>query len=365
MSYRNRDLQMAGPEDSQGMLDLLEALPSEGKISLISTRRPDPWSSYMREGDEVMLAVCRNPEQKRIDGMAACAVNKLYMGGMPAKIAYLFGLRLRKEAVSRIALLPRGYREFLDILEVGGVQCAYTTVLEGNLLARRMLEKRRASMPVYEYAGDYEIFSLTTGGNGRVPLAYRFRRAEPEDESDLLTFLMREGSRHPFFPCLTGEALSEGRTTPRLTDFHLLEDRSGEIVCAGAMWDQRDYKQYMVDSYYGLYRWVYPVSPLSRLMGYPRLCRPGTILPFFTLSCFASKGNEPKYFDHFLHAIRRAGRGFDFFLVGLHERHPFREVVRRRPHIVYRSRLYLVYGEGVARPPIEPGEVPYLECGRL
>jgi hypothetical protein len=364
MSSRSRDLQMALPEDSQGMLDLLEDTPSKGGISLIYTRRPDPWESYMREGDRVLLAVTRSSVRQRIDGMAACAVNDLYLGGKPAKIAYLFGLRLREEAVSRIALLPRGYRQFLDILNDEGVSCAYTTILEGNLVARRMLEKRRASMPVYEYAGDYEIFSLTTGGSGRLPARHRFRRAGPEDEPPLLDFLNREGRRQLFFPCLTRDALSVARTTPSLSDFYILEDGDREIVCAGAVWDQRDYKQYIVDSYHGPYRWAYPFSSVSRLFGYPRLSPPGSVLPFFTLSCFAAKADKPAYFDHFLHGIREAGRRFDFFLVGLHERHPLREVVRRRPHIVYRSRLYLVYEDKAPRR-LEPDAIPYLECGRL
>ena len=364
MNSRSRGLQKAQPADSQGILDLLEATPSKGKISLIYTRRPDPWESYMREGDEVLLAVSRNATREHIDGMAACAVNELFLGGEPARVAYLFGLRLREDAISRIALLPRGYREFFDILNDRGVSCAYTTILEGNLLARRMLEKRRASMPVYEYAGDYEIFSLTTGGSGRLPSGYRFRRAGPEDEAEMLHFLNREGRRRLFFPRLTGKTLSEGRTTPRLSDFFTLRDR-GEIVCAGAMWDQRDYKQYVVSSYHGVYRWAYPFSSASRLFGYPRLLSPGSVLPFFTLSCFAAKGDEPAYFEHFLRGIRRAGKGFDFLLVGLHARHPLRDVVRRRPHIVYRSRLYLVYEEGKAPRGIEAGAVPYLECGRL
>ena len=356
---------MAVPEDGPAILDLLEDDPSEGRISLIYTRRPDPWASYMREGYDVMLAVYRNRETARIDGMAACSVNVLYLKGKPAKIAYLFGFRLRKEAISRIVLLPRGYQTFLDNMEGNGVQCAFTTILEENLAARRMLEKRRSSMPVYEYVGDFEIFTLVPGGSGRLPYGYRFHQAGPADESSLLEFLNREGSRHPFYPYLTAEDLRTGRTTPLLEDFYLLEDRNRELVCAGAIWDQRDYKQYVLKSYRGFYRWIYPISPLFRLFGYPRLSRPGTILPFFTLSCFAAKGDEPEYFSLFLSGIRRAGRGLGYFIVGFHELHPLREVVRRKPHIRYRSRLYLVYEEGKKQRIIEPGESPYLECGRL
>ena len=365
MSYPNREMHMAVPEDGPAILDLLEGDPSAGRISLIYTRRPDPWASYMREGDEVMLAVSRTRETARVDGMAACAVNNLYLKGRPAKIAYLFGFRLRKEALSRIVLLPRGYRTFLDNMKEKGVRCAYTTVLEENLPARRMLEKRRSSMPVYEFAGNFEIYALVPGGRGHLPHGYRFYQAGPADESDLLEFLNREGSRHPFFPCLTAEDLRTGSTTPQLGDFYILEDRNHELICAGAIWDQREYKQYVLNGYGGFYRWIYPFSPLFRLFGYPRLCRPGTILPFFTLSCFAAKGDEPEYFNYFLNGIRRAGRGFEYFIVGFHELHPLREVFRHKPHITYRSRLYLVYEEGKKQRIIEPGESPYLECGRL
>lgn len=366
MNFLNSSFQIAGPEDSPGILNLLEDNPFEGRISLIYTRRPDSWESFMREGDEVMLVVDRNQAQERLDGMAACAINNLYLKGKPAKIAYLFGLRLRKEAISRIMLLPRGYRHFLNRLLDKGVRYAYTTVLEENTSARRMLEKRRPSMPVYDYAGDYDVFTLTPGGRGRLPTGYRFRQAGQEDETILLEFLNREGSRYLFFPFLKAEGLHSGKTTPLLEDFYILEDRNREILAAGAIWDQRDYKQYILKGYRGLYRWIYPIHPLIRLFGYD-LCRPGTILSFFTLSCFAAKGGEPEYFHYLLKGIRSVGCGFVYFVVGLHRRHPFQEVVRRRPNILYRSRLYLVYEEGkMAREEIiGPNDIPYLECGRL
>ena len=365
MSSPSRDLRLAGPRDGGDILDLLEGTPSRANISLYYTRRPDPWASYQRDGDDVMLAVYRNPRSGGIDGMGACAINHLYIEGKPAKVAYLYGFRLREEALSRVVLLPRGYRWFLDIMAEKGVSCSYTTVLEGNLPARRMLEKRRASMPVYEYAGNFEIFALATGGKAKLPAGYRFRAVVPGDGTRLLEFLNREGGRHPFFPVLTEGELSRGTTTPRLQDFCILEDPSGEIVCAGAIWDQREYKQYIVRGYGGAYRLLYPLSPLVRLLGYPRLSPPGTVLPFFTLSCFASKEDSPALFGLFLRGIRSAGRGFDYLLVGLHGEHPFRRVVARRPHIVYRSRLYLVYEGGRGRPIMTPGDIPYLECGRL
>ena len=365
MSFPSKNLQLATPEDAPGMLDLLENDPSQGRISLLYTRRPNPLISYMREGDDVIVVVLKNPDPGRIDGMAACAMNTLYLAGKPSKIAYLFGFRIRREALPRIALMPGGYKTFLEMMEARGVQCAYTTILDENLPARRMLEKRRSSMPVYDYAGNFEVYTIVPGGTGRLPSGYRFFRAGPEDETRLLEFIHHEGGRHPFFPYVTKDDLTTGRTTPLLKDFYLLENKNGEIVSAGAVWDQRDYKQYVVNRYRGPYRWLYPISPAFRLFGYPRLSNPGTILPLFTLSCFAAKNDDPEHFGYFLRGIRRAGGAYRYFVVGLHERHPLREAVVKRPHILYRSRLYLVYDSEHGQRCIAPGDVPYVECGRL
>jgi hypothetical protein len=61
-----------------------------------------------------------------------------------------------------------------------------------------------------------------------------------------------------------------------------------------------------------------------------------------------------------------ANAGYDYFLVGLHERDPLLDAARGCRHIAYRSRLYVVYWEdGADTADSLDGRVPHLEPGTL
>ena len=183
----------------------------------------------------------------------------------------------------------------------------------------------------------------------------------------LVRFLHEQGRRYQFFPVLEEADLLGTDGSLSFRDFHLLRDRSDRIVAAGAVWDQRAYKQYILSGYGGIYRYLYPVSFLFPLFGYPALARPGSILNFFTLSFWAIRDDDPEVFDRFLRHVAEITRGYSYFVLGVDTRHPLRPVLRKRPHILYRARMYLVYepkNEASVRR-IDRTRIPYLEIGRL
>ena len=61
-------IEAAKPNDSEALLQLLEEGPYRGKISLLYTRRGNTFESFMREGQEVILLVCRDRIADRIAG---------------------------------------------------------------------------------------------------------------------------------------------------------------------------------------------------------------------------------------------------------------------------------------------------------
>lgn len=362
--------ELAGPEDGTELLEILEDAPFAGNISLLYTRRPDAYASLMHEGPQVDVIVCRDRERGRIVGFGACALRRLFVNGTPQTVGYLFGLRTRPEYQRKFPLLHKGYALIPDLHRERGVSCYLTTILEDNHYARRLLEKRRAGMPAYLPDGAYTVYTVLQRKRFWPPdfAPWRFCRAGPDDLPRLVTFLLNHGQNWQFFPHLRCEDVLNG-VLPGLDAecFYLLCDSAGQIQAAGALWDQAAYKQYVLHGYGGVFRLLAPLSRACPLIGFPALPQPGTRIPFCTLSFWAVANHDPAVFHRFLRGMAYVGREYPFFLVGLHERHPFGRVVERRPHIRYRSRLYLVSwdDERDVADLLDQARPPYIECGLL
>ena len=65
--------ELARPEDSAEILDVLEEIDFKGNIGLTFTRRPDPYASFKTEGRRVDILVSRDSESGRLTSVAAAA----------------------------------------------------------------------------------------------------------------------------------------------------------------------------------------------------------------------------------------------------------------------------------------------------
>jgi len=361
---------LATPADGQELLEVLEETVFPGNISLLYTRRPDAYQSFKQEGTDVDIVVCRDREQGRIAGVGACAFHRLFVNGAPENVGYLFGLRVRPEYRRAAPILFRGYRFLHQRQQAQGAPFALTTILTENRAAQALLEQPRATLPTYTPLGVYEVYALKTHRVARPSASARlnFRQAEASDVPRLIEFLQEQGCRSQFFPMLEAEDLTEGRISGLARhNFYLLYDAGQHILAAGALWDQRHYKQYIVQGYRGVLKLLYPLSRVFPLFGWPALPAPGKMLAFFTLSFWAVQGYDPELFSLLLDGVSVCARAYPFFLVGLPEQHPLRPVLHKRPHISYTSHLDLVYWDE-QRPAVQRLErerVMYLECGML
>lgn len=360
----------AKPEDSAQILEVLEESEFKGNISLLYTRRPDAYNSFMYEGQEVSLEVCRDTQNGRIVGIGAVALRQVYVNGKPEYVGYLFALRVRKEFRNVYKLVNRGYDYLYSCPAVKKASYFITTILEENEYAIKLLEKKRSFMPLYEFYQRYEVFTMTTRSkwtkskNTKMTL----RRAEASDVHLLIDFLNREGSKNQMFPVLD-EMDIRNSIVPGLSaeSFYILYDVNGEIAACALAWDQKDYKQYIVKGYGGILKALYPVSFLFNIFGYPSLPPVDSVLKFFTLSFWAVRDNSPEIFSILLGAIAKQKKEYPFFIAGICEGHPLKQVLDNIPHISYSSRIYLVdwgrLGGNIEK--FDRNFLPYLECGML
>jgi hypothetical protein len=240
---------LATPEDSAELLEILEDATFQGNIALLYTRRPDPYMSLKKEGEQVDIVVCRDTDKGKIVGFGACVLRKLFVNGQAENVGYLFGLRIRREYLRKYPLLHRGYDFLYALHHEQDIPCYLTTILTDNRYVQKLLEKRRPFMPSYMPYGSYEVYAL------KIPKASsrarpQLRPAQKSDIPALVQFLNEYGSQSQFFPVIEAKILEEGSMNGiTTTDFYLLCDEHEKILAAGVLWDQTAYKQYLVQGY--------------------------------------------------------------------------------------------------------------------
>ena len=151
-----------------------------------------------------------------------------------------------------------------------------------------------------------------------------------------------------------------------IEDFYLLE-RNGEIVAAAALWDQTDYKQYVVKKYRGIMKFARLLNPLLSLLGYMKLPPEEQILDYPMLSFFLSLGDNPAYYKAFLNGLNREIRNRnDVYVIGVPQNQIGHKIISRVPSIhfdtvIYSVRFKLANGNSCS---IDPGRL-HPECGLL
>jgi hypothetical protein len=360
-------MQPATAADSAEILRVLEENVFPGNVALIYTRRPDAYRSFLAEGREAHLLVCRDTQEGRIAGLGAHAVHECFIDRRPEKVVYLFGLRVRREYVATRALLslPGAYRQIVEQFQAQGVRYFLTVILQDNLPAQRLLTKERSHMPRHTFLCPYHTLTFRTRRRApSLPNSCVFRRATPQDRVALEDFLTAEGGRRDFFPARIGD-LFERHPELSWESFYLLTDRQGSILACGAAWDQVSYKQYIVAGYGGKLRWLSRVSPLLRAFGYPPLPKPSTILRFVLLTFWCVKDDRADYLKWFLDSFAHAVRDYPYFVVGVPQVHPLAPALKEWKFLGYDSHIYLVGHHVTPDDAARLRKSPYLECGWL
>ncbi len=350
-------------EDNEQILKILEENDFTGKISILYTRRPDAYSSFMAEGKEVLFITCKDiKNHNAIVGFGACSINECFVNGEKQEVGYLFGLRSSKEYLKKINFLHHSYDYLKEILENRNIKYFYTTILEENYAARKLLEKERKYMPKYEYVCDYIVYSVKTKQKVKQN-EYDLINCTDKDINDILIFYHKNGKKLNFFPLIDVEIIKK----IGINNFYFLKDKEKKILCCGAVWDQKNYKQHIIKNYSKIFKYVQFFSFLFPLFGYPSLPKIDNILNYYTISYFCVENNDPDLFQLFIKEISKKYSEYSFFITGLSDQNFLNKSFEKIPKINYKSRIYLVNWEKKEniKETLDKNYPIYLECGML
>ncbi len=335
--------------DDPAIRALLRQRPMDGLVQVALAREPDASYAAEFEGLRHLTLVSRDAETDALLGTGTRSVRPVWLGGQRVLLGYLTRLRVAG-SLAGLRRLRAAFELMRDSHQPDELEFDITTIVADNLPARRLLERGLPGLPHYRPVGELETLVLPTS-RARHPGAARAGRVEDRDA--ILAFLEHSLRGHAMAPVWRELPIGVPGSNLSFSDFHLVEDR-GRMIAAGAVWDQRAFKQTLVTGYAP---WLHALRPLVNagltLARRPTLPPCGSELQLGYLAAFAVEDADPVAARSLVDALRANAhaRGLDHLVLTLSCDHPLRPRLlrqfRARP---YRSVLYVVSWPGTDVP---------------
>ncbi len=375
------EVRLATRADEPDVRALVGSVAMPGDVAVRFAREPDYFLGTTIMGDPCDVVVARRRADGALAGVACRAEQGAYVGGEPTRVGYVGQIRVAPWARGR-GLVTRGARLLRERTPPG--MLSFGVIARENPRAARALAGPRlpAGLRGARVGGlttcaivlrpDRTPSRQVPGGRPpRDPAARGGIEVRPADATalaDVLASWEAHGPRRQFFPVTTAAAFADGATLRGLRPEDVqVAWRGGRVVGTMAVWEQSAYKQDVVDDYGPALRRLRPVYDLAaRWLGARPLTPPGEAiaLAFAARVCVAD--DDPAVLRALLRAATAAAeaRGLAFLMVGLADDDPLLPVVRRRPHVTYRSDLVALSWSDDPATRLD-GRVPYVEIATL
>jgi hypothetical protein len=308
---------VATSADDVAIRRLLRESPMRGAVSLTFEREPNYFAGANLAGgaDQTIVAV----SDSRLVCMGRCTRRKCWVDGQARTVGYLGELRLDAAARGQFGILRDGYEAFHSLQRDDPVELYFTCIGSDNQRARRVLESGLRGLPRYRHLGDLETLLIAVPRQLRRP-RFRIESATPKCAPALLRLLNDHAREHQLSTVWTEEALASLAAQELPLYRFLLALEGDEIVACGALWDQRPFRQTVIRHYNRALSIARPfVNAASRILGMPRLPKPGSVLAHAFLSPLAIDSQAKEMLPDFIEAIFSSASkiGVEFLTIAL------------------------------------------------
>lgn len=350
---------VAEPADEAGLRRLLRSSVIPGAVRIAFTREPDYFAADGLAGAEDVTVVSRQASE--VTGSGRCSIYPLLWNGVRCRIGYLGLLRLAPDARESPRLIRDGY-ELLRQEVASRADGFFTSIASDNARARRVLERGgRLGLPAYRRLCD--LVTLVAPVRTRAGA-----QADPVPKDRLIEFLAQHARRFQLSLAWDSTVLTDlAQHDVDARNFAVVR-RNGTIVACAAVWDQRAFRQTVIDGYEGAVDIFRPaINAMLVMRGHPRLPAPGAVLDQGMI--LGASVPDPRDWTALWHALqhRAAVRGLSWLAIARDARDPELDVLRRLTRgREYRTTLYEVTWSGAARmPDVTPDHVFRPEVGLL
>lgn len=363
--------ELAGEGDDLALQKLLSENPMPGEISVAFHRKPSYFYGAGVQGKFHQTLIVRDQRTGDPAGCISRAVKPVFINGKVADIGYLSNLRLKPEFRGG-TLIARGCGYLRELHRDARAPVYLLTIIEDNTGAVNLLTSGRAGLPSCFDLGRYITYAINIyRKKPPIESVVGVVRGSADCLDEIIDCLHRNGREKQFYPYYSKEDFTLPGDPLRgfkVEDFFVAL-KNDQVAGVMGKWDQRDFKQTVVVGYGGKMKWVRHLYNLAAgLVGFSPLPLAGSELNSFYGSFIAVDGNDLQVFRALLREMYNdaAGKGYSYFLVGLHARDSLARACTEYNHLKYTSRLYAACwkdGEDFCRS--WDNRVPYLEIGTL
>ncbi|MBQ4077860.1 hypothetical protein IJD15_01595 [bacterium] len=262
--------EFATEEDGEEISALLEQTAFDGDITLVYAKRPNAFVSVNKDSIKSAIVIGRNTETNKIVGVGICQIFEMLVDNNKERIAYLGGLRVDKTANLNIF---SAYKLLENFVIENNVKYTYTTILEDNIYAQKMLTKKRKFMPEYKKISDYTVNIYKK--NIRFKSNKNIELLKEEEIPKLKKFIEEKTKDIIFFPL----------NTFNYKDFYVLKDSNNNICACGKLTKQMNHKQLIIKRYSKKLQLLKKLSnPILNLINLPPFPKENEIINYQTLS---------------------------------------------------------------------------------
>jgi hypothetical protein len=344
------ELRLSQPEDDSDLRKILRENPIVGDISLSFEREPNYFTAAAVEAPHYQIVVGKDLDLDRVVGMGARSIRPLYINGNCMEIGYLSQFRIEPNYRNMRKGLTKAWKLMERLHTDGKSPYYYTSIIEDNLPARRLLTHGLPGLPRYlEYARLHSLAIYTRRQQKllQLPQGIKLQRGNEALRSEIIACLQRNAARYQFSPHWDANLLFSERFTPGLSpdNFFVALDADRVVGCL-ALWNQSDFKQIVVRGYskrLANFRWL--INLAGGMVGLPKLPAVHSKIRYAYCSHMAIDEDRPEIFLPLLRALFNfaVSDEYSYFMLGLCENHPFLEIIKKAyAHIDYRSIVYLV-----------------------
>lgn len=279
---------VATPKDDEAIRRLLRDNAMGGGIRITLEREPNYFlGTDIAGGIDQTILVSR---ESQLGCVGRCTRRKCWVNGEPRTVGYLAELRLDDSVRGQAEYLRRGYQFFESLQANQPADVYFTSIASDNHRAIRFLERGIRGLPRYKYLNGLTTVLISVPTRSKHD-STRVERAS--SHAEVARVLNLRAQSRQFAAVWTEENLQDlaERDLP-LNRFHLVS-RGDEAVACAALWDQRSFRQTVIQSYPKALSCVLPVfNFVSGLFGHPGLPRSGSALPHAFLSPLACDEND-------------------------------------------------------------------------
>lgn len=306
-----------------------------------------------------------------LDKLAACGIFSIkdgYFNGVVEQFGYLSGLEVdvpyrKTSAMARIfRRLHEDYqtRKMLYIL----------TIFDDNITALKTLPSGKGGMPKFTNIGQYcthifkpQIFKSKANSDITV------RKASSADIETIVHFFHEEGSKRQFFPQYTAKDFSsfDGLLRNLSVEDIFLAFRNDILVGTMALWDQSEFKQWIVKGYGDFLRTMRPlINVYCNIVHKPSLPPINYTIPYKIISLQCIKNNDNEVFISLLQQLNsEAAKSRCLLSAGFMASDPLYKYFKF-PSVKLKSNIFVLSWKETESKVYEmDSRIPYLELGAL